>query len=731
MPAQLDPKLTKQHLKAVIFRSYIVYVKKFHPDIDISALCESAGLPLTYLLNDNNWVSIEFESRLINALKEKIPDENFLYEVGFFGVRPEVVGRVIHYLSAVLSLSTIYQQLPKITAMLNKVVEVRLKSVKGHDLQYTITPRYELLNKGELLLIDERMLDFLENTRGYYSAIPTQFGLSPSKVQYRKLEGGSYELAVSYPNDIIDSNRLVYLVAFGLGVAAMLLSFFALDNDLENSLLWGFGVIGLVLSYSMFKRFNQAMSVAKESTENLVALDEQYKVLNDTKSTLQRRLQEANAVRQIVESLIHADSEEELLFRACKSLTENLNFDRSLILLANSEMNKLKYTTSFGVEGPLLKLLTGFILPADIPSSDPKKIANVFRLNIPVLIEDVKKHLPSLQDEDSRKLLSLAQSTSFIAVPIRTDASRVGVLIADCTTPSKTLTADDVEVLKMVGNQIALAVERGRAEQNVVEALKKQKDLTKAYSRFVPLESLNYLGYRDVFDVKLGDGAERNLTVLFSDIRDFSSLCESMSPGDTLRFLNSYFGRLSPTVRKYNGVVDKFIGDCIMAIFNNPIDAIRAAVEFQRDLVTYNLERRIGGRRLVDAGIGICTGPVIMGPLGSEEKIEITVLSDTVNIASRLDNMCKDLHSRILVSGFSLDLSLVREGCFEIDHGDLPIKGKDRYVRVIEVVDPRLVEFIQNSKFSKDNDEAQKYLKKVTEEVERKKEIRAFKKKTA
>ncbi|HVO29970.1 MAG TPA: adenylate/guanylate cyclase domain-containing protein [bacterium] len=139
------------------------------------------------------------------------------------------------------------------------------------------------------------------------------------------------------------------------------------------------------------------------------------------------------------------------------------------------------------------------------------------------------------------------------------------------------------------------------------------------------------------------EGAEREASVLFADVRGFTSLSEGMSAREVIRLLNDYFERISPPVEKFGGVVDKFLGDGMLAMFGAPVPvendalaAVKAAVAMQEALRALNSARVAEGKPQIETGIGVNTGSVVTGTLGSKERRNFTVLGATVNIASRL-----------------------------------------------------------------------------------------------
>ncbi len=138
----------------------------------------------------------------------------------------------------------------------------------------------------------------------------------------------------------------------------------------------------------------------------------------------------------------------------------------------------------------------------------------------------------------------------------------------------------------------------------------------------------------------MGDHVQREMTVFFSDIRDFTTLSETMTPQENFDFLNSYLRRATPIIRTNHGFIDKYIGDAIMALFpREPADALQSAVELQRDLVDYNQGRKKAGYKPVRVGIGLHCGELILGTIGEEERMQTTVIADAVNVASRIEGL--------------------------------------------------------------------------------------------
>jgi hemerythrin len=207
-----------------------------------------------------------------------------------------------------------------------------------------------------------------------------------------------------------------------------------------------------------------------------------------------------------------------------------------------------------------------------------------------------------------------------------------------------------------------------------------------AAGRFVPRELLELLGVDRLGDVALGDAVERKLTILFSDIRGFTSLCEGMSPRETFRFLNSFLGVMEPVVTRHHGFVDKYIGDAVMALFpRGADDAVAAGVGMLTALEGFNASRGREGRPCIRVGVGLNHGMVTLGTVGGAGRIEGTVVSDAVNLASRLEGLTKDYGAPLLVSEaalYALDHAAERTVRF-VDR--IRVKGKRQPQSIYEV----------------------------------------------
>jgi adenylate cyclase len=228
--------------------------------------------------------------------------------------------------------------------------------------------------------------------------------------------------------------------------------------------------------------------------------------------------------------------------------------------------------------------------------------------------------------------------------------------------------------------------------------LQAQRD---SFARFVPTQFLELLGRHSGQDIRLGDNSLRPMSVLFSDIRGFTSLSETMNPQDNFEFLNSYLKHMEPIIKEHGGFVDKFLGDGLMALFaetedqHKPIGerntssdrAVAAAIAMQRELANYNEKWARNGYRAIQIGIGINWGDVILGTVGSDNRLDTTVVGDTVNVAQRLERESARFSVGIVVSeGTRKRLTRPETHCAR-RVGEVVLRGKERAMNVFEIFD--------------------------------------------
>ncbi|MCI5132318.1 MAG: adenylate/guanylate cyclase domain-containing protein [Candidatus Electrothrix sp. EH2] len=246
-----------------------------------------------------------------------------------------------------------------------------------------------------------------------------------------------------------------------------------------------------------------------------------------------------------------------------------------------------------------------------------------------------------------------------------------------------------------------------RMGEKILDQLANLQEINSAYARFVPNDFLNYLKKESIIEVQLGDHVEKNMSVLFADIADFTTISERMSPKENFTFVNSILNAVGPVIRNHNGFIDKYIGDAVMALFDiSPADAIDAAIGMLDAVTGYNEQRRAqeASAPQIKIRIGINTGHLMLGIIGEYGRMDGTVISDAVNLASRLEGLAKMYEASLLISGYTYYClkSMKKPFQYTIRELDLvAVKGKSEPVSVFEVLEGEEGEVLQKKRATK------------------------------
>ncbi|KAJ3327137.1 hypothetical protein HDU76_012341 [Blyttiomyces sp. JEL0837] len=243
-------------------------------------------------------------------------------------------------------------------------------------------------------------------------------------------------------------------------------------------------------------------------------------------------------------------------------------------------------------------------------------------------------------------------------------------------------TADRIEISKLLLQQAAFDIEKTQAAE--------------AVSRFVPSELLTLLGVHSVQEAELGDAVDKVMTILFADIRGFTTISESMTPSECFFLVNRLLSQLVPELQSNDLVVDKFIGDAIMALSaeddvqRGAENAVKAGIAMQRALYEFNKmikNEDASFNEQLRLGIGIHTGDTMLGLLGSAERMNVTVISDSVNTASRVESITKVYNATMIITDRTFQFLPNPSNFAYRPLDDVIVKGQSKPVRLYEIID--------------------------------------------
>lgn len=308
------------------------------------------------------------------------------------------------------------------------------------------------------------------------------------------------------------------------------------------------------------------------------------------------------------------------------------------------------------------------------------------RNGLETLLEIVTQHSTTLEnqlhdkDQETQRYIRQVEKVTNAAIAVKNNTFDPQTLLEVAER------ADELGELARVFTHMVQTVKT--REQELVRLNQHLEELLQAYGRFVPHEYLNFLGKNSIVNVQLGDHVSREMAVMFSDIRSFTALSEKMTPQENFNFINAFLGRVSPEIRNHNGFIVKYLGDGMMAVFPNCVDdAIAAGIAQSKQLKDYNQSRERKGYPLLNVGIGIHVGHIMVGMVGEANRIEGDALSSNVTLTARLEGLTKHYGVSLVISEEVLK-RLHQPEQYQIRCLDRAIvKGRTEAITIYEVLD--------------------------------------------
>lgn len=398
---------------------------------------------------------------------------------------------------------------------------------------------------------------------------------------------------------------------------------------------WYFAYLSLMKACSLYAIWGAAAKVklmAMQYPEILTATDVDKSLSIETSELTQSgRSFDLMTLLKASQTISREFSMTNLVNKLLHLLIENVGAQRAVLLLENNYQLFIEGDYDIDLH-KAINILNS--VPLDENQRIPKMIIDY--------VERTKNNVVLINassDEQFGKdpYILKEKPKSILCAPIMNKNEFVGIFYFENNIISGAFTKDRVEILNVLSTQAAISIENAR--------------LHTCLDRFVPHEFLSNLKKKNILDINSGDQIQKTMTVMFLDIRNFTTLAERKSPSEIFNIINKFLGIMNPIIKACNGFVNQYIGDAIMSIFPmSADDAIDAAVKMQEALRAYNNEQRKINGDILNIGIGIDTGPMMLGTVGDKDHIAGAVVSDVVNVASRLENLTKFYGTPILVS---------------------------------------------------------------------------------
>ena len=344
-----------------------------------------------------------------------------------------------------------------------------------------------------------------------------------------------------------------------------------------------------------------------------------------------------------------------------------------------------------------------FLLSEQETALPVSMINYVTRKKEPLLINNIYVDRVFHRDDyfDNNK----AQSVWVLPLIINNDLK--GILYLENSVVIDAFTEDRVRLLQLLNYQLGMSIENVKLYENMSAT-------NKMYQKFVPLPFLNTLGYDSILSVKLGDQIQREMTIMFTDIRSYTTISELLSPEENFKFINEYLSYTAPCIENNGGFINQFTGDGIMALFADAEQALKASIEMQSEVMKYNGAREKANLEPIKIGIGLHSGRIMLGVIGDDDRHDTGVISNEVTTAARIEGLTKMFEVTILLSENALAKipNAANYHCRLL--GSVQVKGKTSAVKVFECFhgEPSDIVALKTETMTDFNEGLQSYLSK-------------------
>lgn len=432
--------------------------------------------------------------------------------------------------------------------------------------------------------------------------------------------------------------------------------------------------------------FKQSIPIIFENA-TLANVSSNSNLINQVAGVLTMLITKEGEKRKLGAEVLHLYQELNIIYSFAENLGEAISLEAIAGITLNHSMN------SIPANAGAIVLLDEYQRALTVPAISGEKLIdsslleNNFSLLLRFGLNGQSAIITDIAELKDRGLIA-KNVTSLIYATLKGKDRILGAIILVGTLTDQ-FTAAHLKLLVTLALQSSSAMESALLFEKNIREIKMREEamlrINEVIRKFVPNEFISSLGKENITDVRLGDQVEKIVTVLFTDIRDFTTLSEQMSPEENFRFVSSFNEVLGPIIRSHRGFINQYLGDSIMAIFPiQPEDALLAAIEMQQAVRNLNQQRTQKGELPIHAGIGMHTGSLIMGITGDEHRLDAATISDTVNTAARIESLTKHYKSSLLLSAETFK-RIPEPSRFTFRRlGKVLLKGKNNVLSVVE-----------------------------------------------
>jgi class 3 adenylate cyclase len=615
-----------------LIKNYVVYVRKYYPELDIDSLLNYAYITRHELQDQGHWFSQWQVDRFHDFLSRETKNPKLSREVGRYMASSEASGPIKQYIMGFMTPAAAYWVLEKIVPHLSRAFTLKTKKLGSNKMEVSATPNPGVTEKSYQC----------ENRFGQFEALAKVFTNKYAVIEHPECVhrgGKTCRYIITWENThSFVWRRLRYLLIPFAFISFVALYFLVPPFNCAAAVFFFSSIIlGITIYSDHIEKKELSQNIKDQSNSAKLLLNEINRRYNDT--LLVKEIGQATSKLLLVDELL------ESVIELMKKL---LDYDRGGIWFIDKKKESLVYRIGYGYDPDIEKLLRESEFHLNNPNSKGVAV-QAFRRQRPFLVNDITEIEADLS-ERSLKFIKETGAKSFICVPLVFEKKSFGIIFVDNLRSKRTLSQSDISLLTGVSRQIAISINNAFSYQKLKESRERERNIRKLFERYVPPSVIK----RYVSEADLFRGEEASITALFLDIRGFTSSTEKMDVGEVLSFLNEYFEECSSIISEERGHINKYTGDGFLAIFGAP-EQVENHVDkgFNAACRIIELsEKLILGDKPMKIGIGLHSGKAILGNLGSRTKMEYTAIGDTLNIAARLEELSKQFDEfSLIISG--------------------------------------------------------------------------------
>jgi class 3 adenylate cyclase len=617
-------------------RAHHRYFSEFYTIELYEEICRELNIPISFLLNEENWFSNEFLYAYIAKLKTKTGDPEIVEKIGLFTFTPEAMNPLEHYLLKSVPPFFGFLAISKTKDKLNRITNTKVESFRPGYFEFSTKPVGDEIPHPEVC----------DNTIGILKSVQNFHELRYVDVRHSECihkNGERCRFQIQYDGASYWMRKLresIIPLALIAGVIAAMFFFnetAKIKFTEHASSIAAFIVIMSSLTAVIFRRYRELLRYNTIYHRNSLS---RYQELFQKNLKLDRRYNESVMLKNLCSTLIKVNSSQEVI-RLCVDEMENrFGFGRVMVMLLSANQDSLftKEARGFGKHTPQLYSLS-FNYPGD--PDTPLLFANILSAGKTAFIQDIIKYTAGLREENQKMIRSLGV-TSLIAAPIQDEAQKFGLVIVGSAGRDQPLTTDDLHLIQNITNLLSLFFMNASNFQ-------REQTLRTVFQKYVPKSVMDSLAAMDQERNSLAPRSAE-ITSVFIDLRGFTSLSEELQPEKVVEILNKYVDYIATTLSHEGGIIDNLMGDGIVAFFMTPAEsqeqnhaekAMQAALSILNEWPELNKWMQTKNYRKLGIGIGIHSGSAFVGNVGSDLRTNYTAIGDTINLASRLQDLTK------------------------------------------------------------------------------------------